>query len=140
MPARQALVPNLVPREHLPSAIAINSIQRTLGSIAGPAIAGVVLAAGGAEWCYAIGSFSSLVMWGVLVIIHSRQTARGGRRAVNLAALGEGWSFVWTHPVLLAFMVLDSNATFFGNQRALISAEPAPRRPHPIHRPGVVSH
>lgn len=119
MPARQALVPNLVPRQDLTSAIALTSIQRTLGSIAGPSIAGVVLAAAGAEWCYAVGSFSSLVMWGVLLIIRSTQTARGGRRAFNLAALGEGWTFVWTHPILLALMVLDFNATFFGNQRAL---------------------
>ena len=38
---------------------------------------------------------------------------------MNISALGEGWKFVWAHPILLALMVLDFNATFFGNQRAL---------------------
>ncbi|MBM2809655.1 MAG: transporter, partial [Chloroflexi bacterium] len=43
----------------------------------------------------------------------------GGRRAVSLGALKEGITFVRTNPILLSLMVLDFNATFFGNQRAL---------------------
>jgi MFS family permease len=44
LPARQALVPNLVPREHLPNAISLNTIMLQIASVAGPALGGVVIA------------------------------------------------------------------------------------------------
>ena len=45
LPARQALVPTLVPREHLPNAISLNSIMFQTASIAGPALGGLLIAA-----------------------------------------------------------------------------------------------
>ncbi|MEA2642211.1 MAG: hypothetical protein QOF51_3605, partial [Chloroflexota bacterium] len=119
-PARQALVPNLVPREELTSALSLNSTQRTLGQIAGPTIAGLVLATGGIAWCYAVDASSWVVMLGALLLINSRQTATRGRRAVSLGALQEGVHFVWSNQILLWFMVLDFAATFFGGPRALM--------------------
>ena len=44
MPARQAMVPNLVPREDLPSAFSLNSMSYNIGSVAGPALSGLVIA------------------------------------------------------------------------------------------------
>ena len=41
LPARQALVPNLVPREHLPNAISLNTIMVQIASVAGPAPGGL---------------------------------------------------------------------------------------------------
>lgn len=46
-PPRQAIVPNLVPDEYLTSAVALNSVQRSVAMIIGPSLAGVVLALGG---------------------------------------------------------------------------------------------
>ena len=43
-PARQALVPMLLPREHLPSAISLNAIMMQTASVSGPAIAGILIA------------------------------------------------------------------------------------------------
>ena len=53
LPARQSLVPNLVPREHLPNAITLNTIMVQIASVAGPALGGVI-ATGGVAWVYAI--------------------------------------------------------------------------------------
>ena len=47
LPARQALVPMLVPREHLPNAISLNTIMVQAASVAGPAIGGLLIAAAG---------------------------------------------------------------------------------------------
>ena len=47
LPARQSLVPNLVPREHLPNAITLNTIMVQVASVAGPALGGLVIATRG---------------------------------------------------------------------------------------------
>src|SRR4051812_10765541 len=54
MPARQALVPMLVPREHLPNAISLNTIMFQAASVAGPAFGGILIAATSVAWVYAI--------------------------------------------------------------------------------------
>src|SRR5512143_2752934 len=51
-PARQSLIPNLVPREHYPNAISLNSTMMQTASVLGPALAGIVLAALGVGWAY----------------------------------------------------------------------------------------
>ena len=43
-PARQALVPTLIPREHLPNAISLNQIMFQIASVAGPSVGGVLIA------------------------------------------------------------------------------------------------
>ena len=57
-PSRQSLIPNLVPREHLAQALALQGTQRYVPVIAGPSIAGVVLAAFGPAACYAVDALS----------------------------------------------------------------------------------
>lgn len=53
-PARQSLVPNLVPREHLPNAISLNTIMFQTASVAGPALGGLVIGYLGVGWVYAL--------------------------------------------------------------------------------------
>ncbi|HTM10330.1 MAG TPA: MFS transporter, partial [Verrucomicrobiae bacterium] len=70
-PSRQALVPNLVPRETLARALALNSSQRYVAVIAGPSLAGVVLAAFGPQACYAVDALSWLYMVATLASIRT---------------------------------------------------------------------
>ena len=52
LPARQALLPMLVPREHLPNAISLNTIMFQTSAVLGPSIAGVLIATTGVgSWC-----------------------------------------------------------------------------------------
>ena len=62
LPARQNLTMQLVGRDELPNAIALNSSLFNTARIFGPALAGVVLAAAGAGWCFAINSASFLAV------------------------------------------------------------------------------
>src|SRR5206468_9608571 len=58
LPARQALVPMLVPREHLPNAISLNTIMFQTASVAGPSLGGLVIAARGVGWAYVVNALS----------------------------------------------------------------------------------
>ncbi len=60
MPAWQAYVSDLVPRELLPNAITLNSAQFNAARAIGPSIGGVVLATLGPGWCFALNAFSFL--------------------------------------------------------------------------------
>ena len=61
-PARQAFVPEIVSREDLPNAIAMNSMMFNSARVIGPAVAGLTLAAVGAAWCFTINGISFLAV------------------------------------------------------------------------------
>src|SRR5437016_3644816 len=61
-PARQSMIPNLVPRENLPQALALQGTQRYIPIIAGPSLAGLVLAFSGPTACYVVDALSWLAM------------------------------------------------------------------------------
>ncbi len=67
LPARQSLIPSLVPREDLPSAYSMNSISSNVGSILGPAICGLVIAYLGLQWAYWINAISYIAVIAALV-------------------------------------------------------------------------
>ncbi len=128
-PSRQALVPNLVPREHLPSGIALYTAQRNIGAIAGPALAGLLLAVTDAGWCYGVDALSWLGMVFALALMRAGAGSKalratgvkppataGGR----LAEMSAGIRFVLGQPVLLAVLALDFGANMFGSARALL--------------------
>jgi predicted MFS family arabinose efflux permease len=65
-PARQALVPDLVPREHLQNALSLNSATFTGAALLGPAVAGVLLPRVGAGWLFLLNAASFLAVIGAL--------------------------------------------------------------------------
>jgi MFS family permease len=118
-PSRQSMIPNLVPRDHLAQALALQGTQRYVPIIAGPSIAGLVLAFSGPAACYAVDACSWLAMISALRMLRAKIPEGGGWKSISLASLREGWSFVWSHSVIFPLMVLDFSATFFGNARGL---------------------
>ncbi len=61
-PARQAFVPEMVGKEDLPNAIALNSMMFNSARIIGPALAGILLAIIGAAWCFTVNGISFLAV------------------------------------------------------------------------------
>jgi len=118
-PSRQSLLPTLVPREHLPQALALQGAQRYVPVIAGPSLAGLVLALYGPGLCYWVDALSWFAMVWALAALRAKIPEGGGWRAVSFNALHEGFRFVRGHGVILPLMVLDFGATFFGNVRGL---------------------
>ncbi len=118
-PSRQSLIPSLVPREQLAQALALQGTQRYVPIIAGPSLAGVVLAFSGPAACYAVDACSWLAMLGALKLLRTKIPEGGGWKTVSLTSLREGLLFVRSHGVIFPLMLLDFSATFFGNVRGL---------------------
>ena len=128
-PARQALIPSLVPREDFASAIALNSIVLRTATIAGPMAAGLLIARGGLGDTYWINALSFLAVIAALLLMRlpagaALQDTEAGPEAeksrVSLAALTEGLRFVWQTPILVWTLSLDFLATFFSSANALL--------------------
>src|SRR5258706_10673493 len=82
LPARQALIPNLVPREHLANALTLNTIMFQVAAVAGPALGGIVIAQMGVGWAYAFNAVSFVVVIVALLMMRdvrdARRESRGG--------------------------------------------------------------
>ncbi len=124
LPARGALVPTLVPREHLPNAISLNTIMFQTASVAGPSLGGLLIATSGVGWVYIANAVSfSFVIVALLMMrdvpAHPRSEA-GSRDDVSLHAAMEGLRFVFRSPLIRSTMLLDFFATFFSSATALL--------------------
>jgi MFS family permease len=120
-PARNSFFPTLVPREHLPNAISLNSILFQAASVVGPMVAGVVIAVSGVGAVYVVDAASFAVLIGSLLAMRdvpARETS--GRAAVTLRAAWEGIAFVFGRPLIRSSMLLDFFATFFASATALL--------------------
>ena len=121
-PARQAVVPNLVPPKDLPNAFSMTSIAGQTGSIVGPALSGLIIAYWGLSYIYIINAISFLAVILALVMMGSipQQAQPTKQPAVNLTAIREGIQFIVTHPIILSTMVIDFFATFFSSANTLM--------------------
>lgn len=121
-PSRQAMIPNLVPREHLYSAIAINSVTFRFSRILGPLAAGVLIGVGRIEMVYFVNALSFVAAIAALLMIRAPFSSidRAQRPDISLRSLREGLAFVWGTPILVWTMGLDFLATFFSSADALL--------------------
>ena len=134
LPARNALVPNLVPREHLPNAISLNTIMFQTASVAGPSLGGLVIAAAGVGWVYLANAVSFGAVVAALLMMRdvpARQPPKAGWRGreasrasstpdVSMHAALEGLRFVFQSSLIRSTMLLDFFATFFSSATALL--------------------
>jgi MFS family permease len=124
-PARQSLIPNLVPRADLPNALSLNTIMFQVAAVTGPAAAGLVLATLGVAWVYWINAASFLFVIAALLMMRDVR-ARGARVAgaapdvFSVKAAMEGLRFVFSQPLIRSSMLLDFFATFFSSATALL--------------------
>jgi MFS family permease len=118
-PARQALLPSVVSKEAFQNAITVNSTIQSLAFVTGPALAGLAIAVASVSGAYTIhvGLLGLSVV--SLLLLRPRPVDVPGR-AVSVAAIKEGLSFVWHRQALLGCMTLDMFAVIFGGASALL--------------------
>ena len=121
-PARQSLVPNLVPARDLPNAFSLTSIAFQTGAIVGPALSGLVIAYWGQAATYLINAITYLAVLIALIMMGRipQEAAPGQRSAVSLPAIREGIQFIRSHPIILSTMLIDFFATFFSSANTLM--------------------
>jgi MFS family permease len=112
-PAYQSLLPSLVSKDHVPNAIAFNSIQFNLARVIGPLLAGAALAAFGMVACFGLNGLSFLAVIAAILSLHVRHTPPAARTRMH-HELKSGFQYALAHPVLLSLAVLGFSATFLG--------------------------
>lgn len=123
IPARQALMPTLVPAKDFANAVSLGLIVFNVAMIAGPSIAGFILASHSPGVVYGINAISFVAVIGALIAMRTsgRPTEQEDQRnRVSYAAFKEGLAFVWRTPVIVQTMTLDFVATFFASATALL--------------------
>ncbi|OGV22823.1 MAG: MFS transporter [Ignavibacteria bacterium RIFOXYA2_FULL_37_17] len=113
-PARQAFVNELVPREDLLNAIALNSMMFHSAAAIGPAVAGIIYAVFGPAWCFTINGITFLA---VIYNLYIMKFQPAPKRIVNKSAFKElldGLQYLKTQKMILLIMLVVSFSTFFG--------------------------
>lgn len=118
-PAFSALAPNLVPREVLPTAIALSSISWQVGTIIGPAVGGYAFAfTPSAAYFLASGLF--LLALAAMFLIGPVPRANQVGRAHPLRAIADGMAYVWRNKLVMGAITLDLFAVFLAGTSALL--------------------
>jgi len=112
-PAYQSLIPLLVDKQHLPNAIALNSIQFNLSRVIGPLIAGAALAAFGMAACFGLNGLSFLAVIAALLSLHVRHVPAPTRTSLREELQG-GFAYVRRQPALIGLTFLACATTFLG--------------------------
>lgn len=105
VPARQAFVVDMVGREDLSNAIALNSTLFNLGRMVGPAIGGVLVASLGEGWCFVLNALSYLAVIASLAAMRLAPFAARSKRVSAGRALIEGFAFARRTPPFAALFL-----------------------------------
>lgn len=119
VPARSAIVPNLVPRHHLVNAIALNFGMYQIARIVAPSLAGIAIVLFGLSITYAANGLAHLVSAAALARIYLGPTPPRPQES-PLRSLVEGLAFVRRRSIILALLCTDAAAMLFGSFQVLL--------------------
>ncbi|MFE2034069.1 MFS transporter [Streptomyces scopuliridis] len=111
-PALDSLMARIVPHDQLTAAAALNALRWQLGAIAGPSLAGLVVAYAGHGTAYGV----TILGFAVSVLLCLRLSpapAAHDAEAPSLRGIVEGARYAWSRPVLLGTYAIDMAAMFF---------------------------
>lgn len=120
MPAWQAYVSDLVPRELLMNAITLNSTQFNAARAVGPSVGGVVLATGGPGWAFAGNALSFVAVLITLVSLPPGQAHPGGDTEPALRQFAQGMAYAWSQPGIITGYIAGGTVAFLGGTLAQV--------------------
>jgi MFS transporter, ENTS family, enterobactin (siderophore) exporter len=120
-PASTAATPALVGEDKMSAAAALNATASQLGSLGGPAIAGLLIAGPGLASCYAIDAVCFAIFGFAMIGLRPMPPITKAQRP-GLKSLGEGLRYVRHNRVVGGMLLIDTNAMIFGMPSALFPA------------------
>ncbi|MGH3750076.1 MAG: MFS transporter, partial [Micromonosporaceae bacterium] len=121
-PARQALIPAVVPKQHLVSAFALVNPSREIAILVGPALAGLLIAVSGPAGMYLADVFSYLVLIAALGWLRISVPASHARHDSVWRNIREGFTWIVRRSLIMQLIGLDLVCNLFGAYRALLPA------------------
>jgi len=120
IPARQAFLVDMVGKEDLMNAIALNSSMFNGARIVGPAVAGVMVAAVGEGWCFFVNAVSYLAVLAGLLMMTVQRPERPARTASTLENILEGFQYVRETGPIHALLMLIGMVSLVGMPYAVL--------------------
>ncbi|MFJ7154151.1 MFS transporter [Streptomyces sp. NPDC101118] len=111
-PALDSLMARIVPHDQMTAAAALNAVRYQIGAIAGPALAGLVVAYAGYAPAYAVTVAGFVLSVLLCARLAPAPPARDAERP-SLRGIAEGARYAWSRPVLLGTYAVDLAAMFF---------------------------
>lgn len=121
-PARNALIPALVPAHELPQAFALLNPSRELAVLVGPALSGLLIAARGPGLMYVVDAATYALLVVILGLITAPELPGAPRHESVWRQIGEGFVFVRHRRIVWMMMSLDLSATLFSSYRVVLPA------------------
>lgn len=121
-PSTFTLLSQIVSREDLPSATAWMGTGFQFGSIAAPALAGLVYGGYGEHGAWLMPAGLMALAFFALNTMQLQPHVRGAQRENAIKSIKAGWTFIWENKVLLSTMALDMFAVLFGGAVAMLPA------------------
>ena len=120
-PTRSAFVVEMVGREDLPNAVALNSSLMNLARVVGPGLGGIIIAASGVTTLFLLNALSFLAVIGGLALMRphelyaqARQRPNAGGQQTTWQSLREGLNYVWKTPAVLLVILVVGLVLLFG--------------------------
>ena len=113
-PARQAFILEMVDRDVLTNAIALNAAMFTSAIVIGPGIGGLAYAWVGPEWCFVLNGLSFVAVIAALLMMKLKPMPHTGRKVAGLGDIKEGLVYVLRNPTVRMLISNLSITTIFG--------------------------
>jgi MFS family permease len=119
-PARQAIIPSLVPQSHLLNAVTMTSLMMQGTQLTAPVIAGFLIDFFGVAVSYFTDAALLLPSVASVLLIRASGQPQGQRRQISWRSLIEGFEFLWHTRIILSLFILDFFAVLFGFYRPIL--------------------
>ncbi|BCY17758.1 MAG: MFS transporter [Chloroflexi bacterium] len=114
-PARQSFVVELVDREDLTNAIALNSTMFNMATVVGPAVAGFAYALVGPAWCFTINGISFIAVITALALMKLPEWSMKTASGTILARINEGLDYIRNNQVIIGIISMVGIVGAFGS-------------------------
>jgi MFS family permease len=119
-PARQAIIPSLIPQSHLLNAVTLTTLMMQGSQLTAPVIAGFLIDGYGVKASYLTDALLFLPSVAAVTLIGASGRPQGERRQISWRSLIDGFEFLWHTRIILSLFVLDFFAILFGFYRPIL--------------------